>query len=203
LNAAADYAAAREALIKPLPAYVAYVSHTQASFGPFKHDDTRHIVVRTSDGKVVSGEPSSVQIRANSTYASDLMTHPIFEPDCYVATGARSAEFEGKTVEALSVRYTCHSNPGDHEKDFKTLYVDAVTHDPIAAVEQDSDSHMEAFLAQHYTRAGEHVVPSVLDVRVKGSGYLAWLDITVHQVYSGFSFSDHGPQPSAAASSTP
>ncbi len=202
MNAAADYAAAREAMTKPLPAYVAYVSHTIASFGPFKHDDTRHIVVRTSDGKVVSGQPSSVNIGANTTYSSDVMTHPVFEADCYAATGARSAEFEGKTVEALSIHYTCHNNSGDNEKDFETLYVDPVTHDPIAAVEQNSDSHMEAFLAQHFTRAGEHVVPSGLDVRVKGSGYLAWLDITVHQVYSGVSFSEHIP-PAAAASTAP
>ena len=202
MNAAADYAAVRKALTKPLPPYVSYVTRTQAKIGPFNHDGTQHIVVRTSDGKVLSGKTDNIQISSGgSSSPGDVVTRPVFEANCYAATAARNAEFEGKTVEALSVHYTGPKSGGDHERDFNTLYVDPASLDPIAAVEIDNDQHVDALLTQRFARVGDRVLPSVLDVRIKGSGFMAWLDITVHQAISDYAFSDHEPPLPAPTSS--
>jgi hypothetical protein len=194
VNAAADYAAVRKALTKPLPAYVSYVAQTHAKIGPFDHDGTEHIVVRTSDGKVLSGRTDNFQISSGgSSSPGDVVTRPVFEANCYEATAARNAQFEGKAVEALSIRYTCPKSGGDHERDFNTLYVEPTGLDPIAAVEADNDEHVNALLTQRFARFGDRVLPSVLDVRIKGSGFMAWLDITVRQSISGYAFSEHEP----------
>ena len=201
MNAAADYAAVRKVLEQPLPAYVSYVSESGGALGPFKGQETQHIVVRTSDGKVVSGKKSSVQIGAGTSYDGDVVTRPLFRPACYEATAAKTAEFEGKPVEVLSLKSTCPKE-GDEENAFSTLYVDPRTHDPIAAVELHSDSHVYALLRQRFVRTGTRVLPSGVDVRVKGSGLLSWLDVTVHQIYSNFAFSD-SPPPAPGKSPSP
>lgn len=202
MNATADYAAVRKALTKPLAPYVSYVAQTHAKIGPFTHDGTEHIVIRTSDGKVLSGKTEDIQISSGgSSSPGDVVTRPVFEANCYEATAARSAQFEGKAVEALSIRYTCPKSGGDHERDFNTLYVDAASLDPIAAVEIDNDQHVDALLTQHFARFGDRVLPSVLDVRIKGSGFMAWLDITVRQAISDYAFSEHEPPLPAPTSS--
>jgi hypothetical protein len=203
VNAAADYAAARKALTQPLPAYVSYVARLRAQIGPFKHEGTQHIVVRTSDGKVLSGKTDDFQVNSGSSSTGEAVTHPVFEANCYEATAARSAEYEGRTLEALSVRYTCPKRGGDHEQDFNTLYLDPANLDPIAAVENDDDSHVESHITQRFVRLGERVLPSVLDVRIKGSGFMAWLDVTVHQTISDYAFSEHVPPLPAPPSSSP
>ncbi len=201
MDAAADYAAARHALAQPLPAYVSYVLHSQGSFGPFKHADTQHVVVRTSDGKIVSGKLSSVQVNADTSYSDDLVTHPPFKPACYDATSAKSVEFQGNAVEELSLAFKCRDS--EHEHGFTVLYVDPATHEPIAALEERNDSNVYVRLEQRFARVGTRVLPSGLDVRVKGSGFLGWLDVTAHQVYSHFALSDSLPSAASAASPSP
>ncbi len=202
MDAAADYAAARHALAKPLPAYVSYVLQSQGSFGPFfKHGDTQHVVVRTSDGKILSGKLSSVQVNADTSYSDDLVTRPPFKPACYDATSAKSVQFQGKTVEELSLVFKCRDS--EHEHGFNALYVDPDTHEPLAALDERTDSNVYVRLEQHFARVGTNVLPSGLDVRVKGSGFLGWLDVTAHQVYSDFVLSDSLPASAATASAKP
>ncbi|MBD5657356.1 MAG: hypothetical protein IAI50_19570 [Candidatus Eremiobacteraeota bacterium] len=192
MDAAADYAAAVRALAHRLPAYVSYAVHSHVLAGPIDHSENVTIVVRSSDGKIVRGKPPIFQLGSDSKYDSDVVLHPPFDPACYAATGARGETVDGVAAEAITLSDTCkkkHENDGD----FGTLYVDAGTHEPLAAVGTNVDETVYVRVQQHFARAGAYLLPAAFDVRVKGSGMMFWLDITGHQGYDSFVFSDKAP----------
>jgi hypothetical protein len=172
--------------------------HSQGSFGPFNRTDSGRVVVRTSDGKVVSGKLPSVTINANSTYAGDVVTAPPFKPRCYQATAARAAQFDGKPAEELTLVYTCGISK--RSGDFKLLYLDPQTHRPLAAVDRENSPPVSVSLEQRFTPVGDRVLPSALNVIVKGSGFMSWLDVKAHEIYSDFAFYDRQPPNAASAS---
>ena len=60
MDAAADYAAARAALSKTLPAYVSYTVKAHVKMDAITKDATQQVVVRTRDGKILKGNPGAV-----------------------------------------------------------------------------------------------------------------------------------------------
>jgi hypothetical protein len=192
MNAVADYAAAMRALNHDLPAYVSYAVHSHILAGPVNHDETVTIVVRSRDGKIVKGKPPSMQIDSDSKYEGDVVVHPPFDAACYTATAAREATFEGVTAEALSLRDTCKTKH-DLDGDFSTLYVDPASHEPLAAAGGEDSDSVSVHVQQRFGRAGAFLLPAAFDVRVKGSGFMFWLDVTGRQTYDSYKFSDTLP----------
>ncbi len=190
MNATADYDAARAALTRTLPAYVSYDLTSHATGMGFVKNDASRIAVRTRDGKIVKGTPPTIKVGTDSSYSSDVVTHAPFDLACYRATAARKATFDGRAVEALSLESTC-----EHDKhgDFDTLYLDPATHQPLAAVGNQHDDPVSARLEQRYARAGAFVLPSAFDVAVKGSSFMFWLNVTAHQTYTHYAFSNSPP----------
>jgi hypothetical protein len=78
------------------------------------------------------------------------VSRPPFDPACYAAHGARPAQWEGRTVEAIDVVQTCSHDPDDN--DFSTLYLDPRNREPLAAVGNDDDPHVSVTLEQRYVR---------------------------------------------------
>jgi hypothetical protein len=198
MDAAADYAAVKAMLTRPLPAYVSYTVRSHVKFDAILHDDTDEVTVRTSDGKIIKGRipegaPNAVHFSANN--GSGEGTEPVkgaaFRASCYEAKGATMTSYLDKPVEAIALRETCSKNKDD--KDFDTLYVDPRSHEPVAAVGTDSGDNVDVHLAQAFSRTGDHVLPSTLYVRVKGSGLMFWLDLLVDQRYENYRFSATPP----------
>jgi hypothetical protein len=195
MNADADYKAAIAYLNRPLPAYVTYHETSHAKVDAITRDNAQTLVVRTKDGKVLRGKTSSINIGSNDTYHDNVVVRPPFKPACYAATTAAPAVFDGRHVEAIGLRHTCDSGSSPHARrgDFSTLYVDPRSHLPLGAVGGIRDAPVVVNLEQRYARFGAYVLPALLDVRVKGSGLMFWLDVAVRQEYSGYAFSDKAP----------
>jgi hypothetical protein len=193
MDATADYAAAKLALTRTLPAYVSYRVVSHAGAGPFVKDEDQTIVVRTRDGEVVRGKPPSIQIGANSkaNYNRDVVDKPPFNPACYAPASARRDTFEGRSVEAFELRQTCGRDEDDG--DFGTLFIDPQTHAPIAAIGGKTDESVAVRVVQRYTPVAGFYMPSALDVRVKGSGWMSWLDVTAFERFSDYVFSSAAP----------
>lgn len=195
MDAAADYAAARAMLARPLPAYVSYVARSHVKFDAIVRDGTQEVVVRTSDGAVIKGRdaihPPFVQVSGEKLGGDEAVTNPAFIPHCYVATGARMDSYDGSKAEAIALRDDCAKSPDD--KDFDTLYVDPQTHRPIAATGTEIDSPVSVRLEQGFAAAGGYVLPASLYVRVKGTGIMAWLDVLYDRRYENFRFSATEP----------
>lgn len=195
MDAAADYAAAKAMLTRPLPAYVSYTARSRIKFDAIDHRGTDDIVVRTADGVVVKGKvPASSQSVHFSTAEDSGMepvAHPAFKPRCYEATGATLHEYAGRNLEAIALRDLCGKAKDD--KDFDTLYVDPRTHEPVAATASGDEDHVLLRLSQEFTRVGDHSLPSTLYVRIQGSGFMFWLDVLVDAHYSDYRFSSTPP----------
>jgi hypothetical protein len=193
MDAAADYAAAKLALSRTLPAYVSYRVVSHAGAGPFAKDEDQTIVVRTKDGTVVRGKPPSIQIGANSKedYNRDVVEKPPFDPACYSPTSARQETFENRPVEALGLHETCSHDEDDG--DFGVLFVDPQTHAPIAASGGNTDETVAVRVVQRYTAVAGFYMPSALDVSVKGSGWMSWLDVAAFEHFSDYVFSSAAP----------
>ena len=195
MDAAADYKAAVELLARPLPAYVSYTARSHVKFDAIVHDATSDIVVRTKDGIVIKGKgqepPPYVQIGTEKSGPDEAITAPAFVAHCYSGASARTDTYEGAQVEAISLKDSCEKSPDD--KDFDTLYVNPVTHHPIAAVGTDYDSHVAVRLVQTFADVSDYVLPSSLYVRVKGSGLMMWLDVLYDRRYENFRFSATEP----------
>lgn len=191
MNAAADYAAARAALDRTLPAYVSYEVQSRAKGFGFAKNDMTTLVVRSHDGKIIKGTPPSIKVGTDSSYDNELVRHAPFQLSCYNATGARRATFGGRAAEALSLAARCErdSDGGD----FDTLYVDPKTHEPIAAVGDKHDSPVAVHLEQDYAHVGQFILPSAFAVAVKGSSFMSWLNVDAHQTYTHYSFSKTKP----------
>ncbi len=196
MNAASDYAAASAALNKPLPAYVAYTTHAHMKFDAIVRDESSNLVVRTSDGAIVKGKRPFGNVNYGGRFNAndDIVTAPPFKPSCYQAKTAKSATYDGRAVEAISLRGTCKDTNGEKsDTDFDTLYVDPRSHDPVAATASDNSDAVAVNLIQGYARTGDYVLPSSLYVRVKGSGIMFWLDVLADMNYTNYSFSSKEP----------
>lgn len=193
MNAAADYAAAKAMLTRPVPAYVSYTVRSHVKMDAIVKDKTNQIVVRTRDGKVLKGDPGGVPVSVGRGTGNEPLSDPAFKPSCYDAAGARIQRFEDRELEAIALHGLCTSK-GKGQQDFDTLYVDPQTHEPIAVVGADSsDQHVDVRLEQRFTSVGGRALPSTLYVRVHGSGLMFWLDVEVHEEYSNYRFSNTEP----------
>jgi hypothetical protein len=197
MNAAADYAAAKAMLTRPVPAYVSYTVHSHVKVDAIVKDTTSRIVVRTRDGKVIKGDPgampASIGKSTGKNTGNEPVTDPAFRPGCYDASGARTTRFEDRELEAITLRGLCTSK-SEGQQDFDTLYIDPKTGEPVAAVgTSQSDQHVDVRLEQRFTRVGDRALPSTLYVRVQGSGLMFWLDVDVNEQYSDFRFSNTEP----------
>jgi len=195
MDAAADYAAAKALLTRPLPAYVSYTVHSRVKFDAIVRSETSEVVVRTADGVVVKGKvPASAQgfhFNTGDDSGMEPIAHAAFKPRCYEPTGAKLREYGGKNLEAIALRDLCAKSKDD--KDFDTLYVDPATREPVAATANDDDEHVLVRLVQQFTRVEDHALPSSLYVRVQGSGFMFWLDVLVDQHYTDYRFSATPP----------
>jgi hypothetical protein len=188
VNAAADYAAAVAQLNRALPAYVSYVDHTSGGWGPFHGDSSQVIVVHVPDGRVVKGRPGGVHIGINtSSFEDNVVTHPPFEPTCYVPDAAGSATFDGRPVERIAVHDRCDRT--DKDAAFNALYVDPVTREPLAAAGGSDDDRVAVRIEQRFAPFAGHIMPASIDVSVKGHGLMSWLDVSARIRYTDYRFS--------------
>jgi hypothetical protein len=195
MNAAADYAVATSLLTRPLPAYVSYVDHTSGGWGPFQGAHQATVVVDVRRGRIISGKPTAIHIATGNDSTGtwgdeDAVTHPAFRPRCYDATAAQAATYDGRPAERIALAGHCGDDHDKKDEDFSALYVDPSTHVPIAAVGHDEDDHVDVTLEEHFTQVADHVVPAALRVKVLGSGWMAWLDVTARVEYTDYRFSD-------------
>jgi hypothetical protein len=195
MDAAADYAAAKAMLTRPLPAYVSYTARSRVKFDAVDHNETDDIVVRTADGVVVKGKvPASsqgVHFSTGDDSGMEPIAHAAFKPRCYEPARATTREYGGRSLEAIELRELCGKSKDD--KDFDTLYVDPRTHEPVAATGNADEDHVLVRLEQQFTRVGDHALPSTLYVRVQGSSFMFWLDVLVDVRYSNYRFSSTPP----------
>jgi hypothetical protein len=188
VNAAADYAAAVAQLNRALPAYVSYVDHTSGGWGPFHGGDSKLIVVHVPDGRVVRGRPSGIQVGVNTRSGdTNAVTHPPFQPDCYVPEAAGGATFDGRPAERIALHDRCEQTGEDAA--FDAFYVDPVTHQPLAAVGAIDRDRVAVRIEQRYASFAGHIMPASVDVTVKGKGLMVWLDVSARIVYSDYRFS--------------
>ena len=97
--------------------------------------------MRTSDGAIVKGKPPFANVNYGGRFNGNETSSrtPPFRPNCYQAKSAKSATFEGRAVEAISLRGTCKDTNGEKsDTDFDTLYVDPRSHDPVAATASET-----------------------------------------------------------------
>jgi len=131
LNADADYARIVALLTKQqLAPYVSYAkSDTVKGFG--KHDASGRVVVRVSDGVIISGDSSGIEA-GNYHNRANPVTHSSFEAACYHAVSESEASYNGQPAIKLTLAPTCKSsNPNDVEYPFTTLYADSQTLRPL------------------------------------------------------------------------
>lgn len=194
MSAVSDYQQAVRTLGRPLPAYVTYAQHGHVKFDAISKNLDDQITVRTRDGKIVKGGGLSIQTGADSKTKGSVVTSPPFDPACYRPVSTSTENFEGRAVEAIAVKGLCREDKEEKDsEDFTTLYVDPATHDPIAAVGAKNEDPVEVRLEQHFARVGEYMLPSLLAVRVKGSGLMFWLDVDAHVEFTDYRFSDKFP----------
>ncbi len=197
MDAAADYADVKRALSNPnLPAYVSYVIQSHAGFDAVHGDDRTTIVVRTSDGKIVSGKPPKIDIGSNGDYNTDVVRRGPFDVSCYTPESASLTTFEAHPAEAIALRPVCAKSDGgghDNDTEFRVLYADPATHRPIAVVGHSAEKFITADLDERFTMADDFVVPSSFAVKIAGSGPMFWLNVDATQTYSDYRFLTHRP----------
>ena len=195
MNAASDYAAASAALTKTLPAYVSYTEGAHMKFDALTRNQTTNIVLRTSDGSIVKGEPISFNPIVPSSNGNDILTDPPFVPHCYDPIDARAATYAGQAVEAIALRSRCHPNQhlDEDATGFDTLYVDPRSHDPVGATASTMKQNMYLSLEERFVRAGAYIVPSALSAHAKGHQLMIWFDALVQVAYSNYGFSSKAP----------
>jgi hypothetical protein len=193
MNADADYARVVDLLTKQtLAPYVSYVARDKVS-GLANDSQDGRIVVRTSDGKIVSGKQHVDVNVANSSFNgldSNPISRPVFAPRCYRATGETPATLDGTAVLKLTLAATCGTY---HDYPFTTLYIDPQTYRPLevsgVATPGDGDSKsVTVALDQRYAGFDGRWLPVSLNVDVTGSGFMFWLQVHVREIYSGYEF---------------
>jgi hypothetical protein len=73
------------------------------------------------------------------------------------------------------------------------MYVDPRTHDPIAVSGADNKESVAVNIEQRFARTGAYVLPATLYVRVKGSGFMFWLDVLADLRFSNYGFNNKAP----------
>jgi hypothetical protein len=193
-SAQVDYARTIEYLSKTqLPPYIAYVAH-DAIRGMHDASSTDRIVIRVSDGKIVSG---STHFHVDNDHFvsqdSNPVSNPVFDPKCYRATGEVQATFEGAPALEISLIPTCgEKHPGDNDYAIRTLYANPQTLAPIDARgtgPSDSDSkYVSLTIDERFATFGGHVMPSSMNVDVSGSGLMFWLQVHLQETYTDYQF---------------
>jgi hypothetical protein len=191
ISADSDYARIVALLTKQqLAPYVSY--YAKENIEGVKHDDDGRVVVRTSDGKIVSGRSSGIEAGDYHSHANPV-SHPAFDPACYRATKESQATFEGQTVIKLDLVPTCSNhNDGDVEHPFTTLFADAQTLRPLdvsgKVVPTGDNKVVTVALDQRFAEFSGHVLPSRLKVDVTGTSFMFWLQVHVDETYSDYRF---------------
>jgi len=189
MDAAHDYAAATGYLHNTFPAYVGYVQRMHAKIGPIVKDEEDAVVVRTSDGKVVSGKNATVTIAPGQGFSGNIVLTSPFNPACHAPVGATRENFEGAAAEAIELRGTCAH--GRDEPDFTTLYIDPRTQEPLGVVGGTNDRDVRVHLEETFRRIGERLLPAHFSVSVKGKNFfLGWLDVVAQIDFSRYRFLD-------------
>lgn len=193
MSADSDYARVVQLLTKQqLAPYVAYVARDVVNgLGADSKQD--RIVIRTRDGKILSG---STHMKVQTGYdASDInpITHPAFDPKCYRATGQRNSSFEGTAALEISLAATCKSRRAeDNDYPFTTLYVDSHTMRPLdvngTVPESEKNKGVTVALDQHFGQYAGRVLPSSFKLDVSGSGLMFWLQVHLTETYSNYEF---------------
>jgi hypothetical protein len=198
MDASADYAAVGRALSNQnFPPYVSYLVRTHAGFDAIAGDDSSTIVVRTSDGTIVSGKKPKINVGGMPGLSADAIRHGPFDAACYRAESAQLTTFESMPAEAIALRPLCATRDGsDHEDDdtmFSRLYADPRTHRPIAVIGEKNERYVKAHVDERFVLTDGFVVPSSFNVKVVGSGPMFWLNVDARQAYSEFRFLSHWP----------
>ncbi len=193
MSADVDYARVVELLAKQqLAPYVAYVARDRISGLARDHEDGR-IVVRTSDGKIISGKQHVDVDVGNSSFNgldSNPVSQPVFAPHCYRATGETPATLDESPVLKLTLTPTCGSY---HDYPFTTLYIDPQTFRPLevsgVASPGDGDSKsVTVALDQRYAGFDGRWMPVSLKIDVTGTGFMFWLQVHLSEIYSDYEF---------------
>jgi hypothetical protein len=195
-----DYARVLEQLSSArLTPYVSYISHDAVN-GMGRSSTVSHVVVRVSDGKIISGKTH--MIVETDVYKSDNsnpVTHPIFDAACYRATGESPASYDGEPAIEMSLSAICKERASsDHDYPFTTLYVTPQTLRPLDAhadvAPTDDDKSVSLAFDQRFTMAQGRVMPASMKVDISGSGLMFWLQIHVEETYEQYRFLGAAPQ---------
>ena len=197
MNADVDYARVVEILTKQqLAPYVAYTAHDRVSGMANDHESGR-IVVRTSDGKIVSGKQQFDVDVGNSSFKgfnSNPVSKPVFDPHCYRASSEAPATLDGSPALKLALVPTCGPY---HEYPFATLYADPQTLRPLevsgTAHGDDDSKSVTVALDQHFAAFDGRWMPSSLTIDVTGTGFMFWLQVHVKEIYSDYRFTPTQP----------
>ena len=191
MSAASDYQQAVHMLSRPLPAYVTYVQGGHLKMDAIEKSMNETVTVRTRDGKTVKGKGLDIMISADHKTTGNILTNSPFDPACYTAVSAHTLPFDGRDAEAITLKDVCSHDKDDG--DFQTLYVDPGSRQPLAAMGGNSDQSVVVHIEQRFARVSDYVLPSLLEIRVKGSGLMFWLDVDAHIAFTGYTFSNTFP----------
>jgi hypothetical protein len=187
MDAAHDYATATRFMHNTFPAYVGYVQRMHAKIGPIVKDEEDAVVVRTSDGKVVSGKNATVTIAPGEGFSGNIVLTSPFNPSCYAPVAETPETYDGAAADALQLRATCRHQKDD--PDFTTLYIDPRTQEPLGVVGGTNDSDVRVRLEETFRRVGDRLLPAHFGVTVKGKSFwLGWLDVVAQIDYSRYRF---------------
>jgi len=187
MDAVHDYAAAARFMHNTFPAYVGYVQRMHAKLGPIVKDEEDAVVVRTSDGKVVSGKNASVTVAPGQGFSGNIVLTSPFNPACYAPVSASRENYDGAAAEAIELRGICRH--GNDDPDFTTLYVDPRTQEPLGVVGGTNDKDVRVRLEETFRRVGDRLLPAHFGVTVKGKSFwLGWLDVVAQIDFSRYRF---------------
>ena len=171
-----------------LTPYVSYVARSQVDgIGQSKGD---RIVVRVSDGKVVSHDSDNVDVEVSGRRrkSGNLVADDIFDPSCYRATSERATTFDRKAALVFSITPTCPDQKDEHDHPLTTLYADAQTFAPLAVEANGEDKYVHVDIDERYGEFEGRTMPISLHVDVAGTGLMFWLQVHVQQVFSDYEF---------------
>jgi hypothetical protein len=192
MSADADYARVVDFLAKQqLAPYVAYTARDRIT-GLAKDSSGERIVVRLSDGKIVSGK-QNVDVNVGDSSYNGLDSNPVAKPafraQCYRATDESATTLDEEPVLKLAIAPTCGSS---HEFPFSTLYIDPKTYRPLevsgAATPSEGSKSVTVALDQRYAAFDGRWMPESLSIDVTGSGLMFWLQVHVKEIYSAYDF---------------
>jgi hypothetical protein len=186
---AADYARALAYLDRTrLPAYVSFVEQARACGLGNDREVPQRIVVRMSDGAIVSGAPPAnvhVVHTNNGDSGNPFRDHGLFDPKCYVAKSEDETRWNGQPALRFRLQPTCKDDNSISE-----LYADPQTLRPIAVDGNiaDTDSNMTVAMELRYATVGQYTVPLAIRAHAVGHGWLFWARERVDVEYTDYQF---------------